>query len=79
MVNGGSTCSWQPRFSRMGGRHQLDDEAGLLLDLPEHRLDGVLVVLYVAAGREPRAHLAVPVEGDAVVVYYEGGGGEVAE
>ena len=63
----------------MGGRHQLHDESGLLLDLPQHGLDGVLVVLYVAAGREPCTHLGVPVEGNAVVVYYERGGGEVAE
>ena len=61
-----------------GGGDDLGGDAGLLADLAEDGLDGVLVGLDVAAGRHPLLERLVPVEEGAGVLDDEAGGGEVA-
>src|SRR3990170_1105003 len=58
--------------------HDLGLDGELLAHLAQHGLNGVLAELDVAAGGEPGAELAVPVEGDAALVDDEAGDGEVA-
>ena len=67
----------EPKFrARVEDIHS---ESSFLQDLTFDSLNGVFVGFDVAAGREPRLHLRMPVKRDAPAMDYESGGGEVSD